>query len=52
MKRNKFIIPTTFVDGIAHLLLQYELTKEGNLLKIWKNDVTKKASKGKRVAKK
>ena len=28
-----------FVDGFAHLLLQYELSKEGDLLKIWKSDV-------------
>ena len=41
-----------FVDGFAHLLLQYELTKEGNLLKIWKNDITKNASTKKRIAKK
>jgi len=41
-----------FVDGFAHLLLQYELSKEGNLLKVWKNDVTKKTSTKEKVAKK
>lgn len=41
-----------FVDAFAYLLLQYELTKEGNLLKIWRNDVTKKVSIKRRVAKK
>ena len=44
-----------FVDAMAHLLLQYELTKEGDLLKIWKNDAKKErriAEKERRIAEK
>lgn len=41
-----------FVDGFAHLLTQFELTKKGNLLQIWQNDLAKKeAKKAKKEAK-
>ena len=42
-----------FVDGFAHLLTQFELTKKGDLLKTWKNDLEKEANKkAKKEAKK
>ena len=34
-----------FVDGFAHLLLQFHLTWEGDLLKVWKNDLKEEKKK-------
>ena len=39
MGESELVHNERFVDAMAHMLLQYELTKEGNLLKIWKNDI-------------
>jgi hypothetical protein len=42
-----------FVDGFAHLLTQFELTKKGDLLDRWKSDLNKEANrKAKKEAKK
>ena len=43
MGESELVHNERFVDGMAHMLIQYELTKEGNLLKIWKDE--KRAAK-------
>ena len=51
MGRSELTHDEIFVDGFAHLLTQFMLTKKGDLLKIWQKDLAKKTKKVEKSAK-